>query len=79
MLETVLLFAESNSRLLCEVSPANQQRFEQCLSTVPHAMIGEVTAEPRLTIVASQGPQQRIVVAADVPVLKEAWQKPLRW
>jgi phosphoribosylformylglycinamidine synthase len=78
-LETVLLFAESNSRLLCEVAPANQQRFEQCMSAVPHAMIGEVTAEPRLTIVASQGPQQRIVVAADVPVLKEAWQKPLRW
>jgi phosphoribosylformylglycinamidine synthase subunit PurSL len=78
-LETVLLFAESNSRLLCEVSPVNQQRFEQCLSTVPHAVIGQVTAEPRLTIVAGQGPQQRIVIAADVPVLKEAWQKPLRW
>jgi phosphoribosylformylglycinamidine synthase subunit PurSL len=78
-LETILMFAESNSRLLCEVSPANQQRFEQCLSTVPHAMIGQVAAEPRLTIAAGPGPQQRIVLAADVHVLKEAWQKPLRW
>jgi phosphoribosylformylglycinamidine synthase subunit PurSL len=78
-LETILLFAESNSRFLCEVAPASQQEFEQRLSGVPHALIGQVTAEAELTILSAADGEQRIVVAADVPVLKEAWQKPLRW
>jgi phosphoribosylformylglycinamidine synthase subunit PurSL len=78
-LETILLFAESNSRFLCEVAPASQQEFEQRLSGVPHALIGQVTAEAELTILSDADGEQRIVVAADVPVLKEAWQKPLRW
>jgi phosphoribosylformylglycinamidine synthase subunit PurSL len=78
-LETILLFAESNSRFLCEVAPASQQRFEQRLSGVPHALIGQVTAEAELTILATDNGQQRVVLLADVPALKEAWQKPLRW
>jgi len=78
-LEAVLLFAESNSRFLCEVAPARQQEFERRLGDVPHALVGQVTAEPELKIVVAGGGQDRCVVAARVPALKEAWQKPLRW
>ena len=78
-LETVLMFAESNSRLLCEVSPDDQQAFEACLHAVPHARIGQVTDDARLTIRMAQATQSQPVLEAEVFELKEAWQKPLRW
>lgn len=78
-LEMVLVFAESNSRLLCEVSPDDQQAFEACLAGVPHARIGRVTDDGRLTVRMAEDPQSRLVLQADVFELKEAWQKPLRW
>lgn len=78
-LETVLMFAESNSRLLCEVSPDDQQAFEACLNGVAHARIGQVTDDARLTIQMAEDSPPRLVLQADVFELKEAWQKPLRW
>ncbi len=78
-LETVLMFAESNSRLLCEVSPDDRQAFEASLDGVPHARIGQVTDDGRLTIRTAEDPQSRLILQADVYELKEAWQKPLRW
>jgi phosphoribosylformylglycinamidine synthase II len=72
---TVLLFAESNTRFLCEVPPAHAAAFEAALSSLPHSRIGEVTSIARLEI-QHVG---RSLVQADLAVLKEAWQKPLRW
>ena len=46
-----LLFAESNSRFLCEVPRARQAEFEKFMSGLPVACIGEVTAAPRVVIV----------------------------
>ncbi len=71
--EVVLLFAESNSRFLCEVRPERAQEFEAALAGVPHARIGEVGGG-KLEIVGAAA-----AVAAELDVLKEAWQKPLRW
>ena len=71
----VLLFSESNTRFLCEVRPQNAAAFEAALSAIPHARIGEVTADGVLRILA----QSDTAVSADVAALKEAWQKPLRW
>jgi phosphoribosylformylglycinamidine synthase len=70
-----LLFSESNTRFLCEVRPQNAAAFEAVLSGIPHARIGEATANGALKIVADGV----TVVSADVATLKEAWQKPLRW
>ncbi|MCO6457609.1 MAG: phosphoribosylformylglycinamidine synthase subunit PurL [Pirellulaceae bacterium] len=70
------LFAESNSRFLCEVPVERQQQFEQLLADVPHARIGQVTAE-LLTIRAVEGGPP--LVEADPINLKAAWQAPLRW
>ena len=74
-LDAVLLFAESNTRFLCEVPPESAGGFEDLLAGVPHARIGQVTESKKLEI-ASGG---RVVLAANVGSLKAAWQAPLDW
>jgi phosphoribosylformylglycinamidine synthase len=74
MPEVVLLFAESNTRFLCEVRPDRANEFEAALAGVPHARIGEVLDSGRLEILGATA-----TIAAQLATLKEAWQKPLRW
>ena len=75
----LLLFAESNSRFLCEVAPEAAEAFEEVMGDVPHSAVGEVLAEPRLQIVSVDPGNPVNVVDADIDELKEAWQSPLRW
>lgn len=87
----VLLFSESNSRFLCEVRPGDVAAFEQALAGVPCAVVGEVVDNGRLEIHGlpqwAQGAdaeeadelRTHLVVNAELPTLKEAWQRPLRW
>jgi phosphoribosylformylglycinamidine synthase len=75
----LLLFAESNSRFLCEVSPDVAEEFEEVMGDVPHAAVGEVLPEPRLQIVSVDPGNPVNVVDAELDDLKEAWQSPLRW
>jgi len=86
----VLLFSESNTRFLCEVTPERATAFEQALADVPHALVGEVVGTGRLEIVGIPAPVEiepgspheiraPLVVSAELAALKEAWQKPLRW
>ena len=72
--DAALLFAESNSRFVCEVLPQRREEFEKLLSNVPHALIGEVTESPTLQIAA-----QDLLISADIDELKQAWQQPLDW
>jgi len=85
-----LLFSESNTRFICEVRPDNLDALKQLLAEVPHAVIGEVVAGDRLEIIGLPQPSEiddggeteeraPLVVNAELSVLKEAWQKPLRW
>ncbi len=76
MADVVRLFSESNTRLLCEVKPDNAAAFEQALSGVLTARIGEVVDTNELKIAGSDGSP---AVQADLAALKEAWQAPLRW
>jgi phosphoribosylformylglycinamidine synthase len=71
----VLLFAESNTRFLVEVRPEAAQALDARLQGVPHAKIGNVTDSGRLQITHGGAS----VLAAGIDLLKEAWQKPLRW
>ena len=71
----VRLFSESNSRLLCEVSPEHALQFEAVLDKIPHAKIGSVNDSDRLTVVA----EHSVVIDCKLATLKEAWQAPLRW
>jgi phosphoribosylformylglycinamidine synthase II len=72
----VLLFSESHTRFVCEVPADKQQAFEQALAGVPYAMVGEVTGEDRLQVVAGSASP---VIDLPLAEMKEAWQKPLRW
>ena len=81
---TALLFAESASRFLIEVEPANQVAIGQLFQShnVPCNLIGEVTTSNRLQIAASAATDRgKGPWLIDLPLeeLKEAWQRPLRW
>jgi len=71
-----ILFAESNSRFIVEVEKKNRQKFETLLSKVPFGLIGCVSKEKKLKVYGMNG---RLCVDAEISVLKEAWQKTLRW
>jgi phosphoribosylformylglycinamidine synthase len=70
------LFGESPSRFLVEVKPENTAKFESAVAGVPVARLGTTTAEPRLRVAGTNG---EWLVWVKLGVLKEAWQKPLRW
>jgi phosphoribosylformylglycinamidine synthase len=74
--DVVLLFAESATRFLVEVTPGNAAMLEKCLEDVPCNRIGETCKERRLRISGAAG---EWVVWAELMDLKKAWQKPLRW
>ncbi|MCH7750910.1 MAG: hypothetical protein IH898_01975 [Planctomycetes bacterium] len=72
-----LLFSESNSRFLCEITPDSAAPFEAQLAGVPCACVGQTVQEPRLVIAAQQGDAAAIDESLDQ--LKAAWQRPLNW
>ncbi len=75
-LDEILLFSESNTRLLCEVRSENAEPFAARMAGIPCAQIGVVTSEPRLDLRGAAGSQ---VLCAEVNHLKTAWQRPLDW
>src|SRR5262249_15782862 len=74
--DVVRLFAESPTRWVVEVAPANVMAFRECFGDVPVFPIGQTCREPRLRIAGANG---EWIVWAALADLKEAWQKPLRW
>jgi len=70
------LFAESNSRFLCEVEPDRVEAFRSLVGSIPCRELGSVRSERRFTVRAKGG--ERLI---DEPIegLKECWQAPLRW
>ena len=88
--DAVLLFSESNTRFLCEVTKENAEAFAAALDDVPCAMIGEVTETGKFEVVGLAQPipdadsdatenGTPIVIEAEIGELKEVWQKPLDW
>ena len=80
-----LLFAESASRFIAEISPASRVAFETAFQAagVPFACIGEVAPTNRLEIawaLRDDDPTpSALLISVPLAELKEAWQKPLRW
>ncbi len=85
-----LLFSESNTRFLVEVTPENAEAFTKAVDGWPHALVGEVTDEQRLEILDLPRPMADIAegldemttiptIEADLDTLRNAWQKPLDW
>jgi phosphoribosylformylglycinamidine synthase len=74
--DAVRLFSESPTRFVVEVRPNQAAAFEACLAGVPHSRVGQTVKESRLRIAGAGG---EWLVWVELPRLKEAWQKPLRW
>jgi phosphoribosylformylglycinamidine synthase len=74
-LDAIRLFSESNTRFLCEVSPAAAADFEKRLATadIHFGRLGQVTSDKRLQITAGT----KVLVSADINELKAAWQQTL--
>jgi phosphoribosylformylglycinamidine synthase len=70
-----ILFSESNSRFLIEVSPKARKDFENLMKGVSCAEIGNITKAPRFTV---QGLKGKIVVDATVEEMLKSWKRPLR-
>jgi len=71
-----VLFSESNTRFLAEVTPEDKQRFEKTMAGFDFAAIGRVTNNKKFEVYGLGGER---VLSAPLAELKEAWQKPLRW
>ena len=72
----MLLFSESNSRLLFEVSPGNRKAFEKVMRDVPFNLVGQVLDAPGLFF---YGLKDEVCLKADVNELKAIWKKPLQF
>ena len=69
-----VLFSESNSRFLMEVSEKDRQEFEALMKGKNCAKIGKVTKDEKLLI---HGLNQKIVVDASLAELRRSWKRTL--
>jgi phosphoribosylformylglycinamidine synthase len=74
--EDYILFSESNSRFLVEVSPGDRKKFEQVIGGNPLATLGYVNNSERLEI---RGLIDNRLIDEPIAALKEVWQKTFRW
>jgi phosphoribosylformylglycinamidine synthase len=74
--DDVQLFAESATRFVLEVQPAQAATVESLLAGLPLCTLGQTVKEPRLRIAGRSGDW---IVWASLDQLKRAWQKPLAW
>ncbi|MEI6437501.1 MAG: phosphoribosylformylglycinamidine synthase subunit PurL [Candidatus Omnitrophota bacterium] len=74
--DDMVLFSESNSRFVVEVSPENKKAFERTMKDVPCKLVGQVLADEA---VFYYGLKDNLCLKADIGVLKAAWQKPLKF
>ena len=73
--DDVLLFAESNSRFIVEVSRENCAAFEEHMEGVPCSCIGRIIEQSHFVIKGIGG---ETVVETQIHQLKEAWQNTFR-
>lgn len=73
--DDVLLFSESNSRLIVEVRRERKEEFEGIMKGCPFSLVGEVLSEPRLII---HGVGGEVVVSLKNDELWRAWTSGLK-
>ncbi len=74
--DEALLFSESASRFLVEVTPGNAGAMRECFgASLPLHPVGRTVSELRLRVAGAGGAW---AVWAQLADLKEAWQRPLR-
>jgi phosphoribosylformylglycinamidine synthase len=74
---TMLLFSESNTRFVVEVTPENHDKFVKIMleSGVPVASLGTIESEPSLSVSVNG----TLHFSVKLDELKQAWIKPLDW
>ncbi|MEK7369451.1 MAG: phosphoribosylformylglycinamidine synthase subunit PurL [Planctomycetota bacterium] len=75
MREDAILFSESATRFVVEVSPENYEAFKHIMKGIPYGLLGKVRRD---TVFIFRGKRGRPIVHTDIHRLKEAWQSPLR-
>jgi phosphoribosylformylglycinamidine synthase len=71
-----ILFSESHSRFIVEISKQHQKAFERVCKAVPFGLAGCLNASKQFQVFDTNG---KPCVQAPVEDLKSAWQKPLQW
>jgi phosphoribosylformylglycinamidine synthase len=71
----IALFAESNSRFLCEIPETRAAAFESCMANVPLFQLGSVTGSSNVTIRSGS----TTLVDLGWSALKARWRAPLDW
>jgi phosphoribosylformylglycinamidine synthase len=74
--DDTLLYAETASRFVVTVPPQHRQAFCEALHGCAIGEVGYVLDTTRFEVI---GLREEVVIASDITVLKEAWQRPLRW
>lgn len=72
--DDVILFSESNSRFVVEVTPSNRESFEKAMKNVPCALVGRVTNSAKMLVRGLDGEQ---AVDCGIDTLKENWKRPI--
>lgn len=73
MRDDIILFSESNGRLLVEVPPRHRSSFEEVMGDSVSARVGTVMGEERLSVLC----RERVVVDLPLHELMTAWKTPL--
>ncbi len=71
---TTMLFSETPSRFLVEVSPEHRTAFEQTMGALLVEAVGKTTKKPAFVVVK----EGQSVFQQPVKALKEMWQQPLK-
>ena len=75
--DDLVLFSESNSRFLVEISPEKEDDFVRIMKDgISFAAVGQVVDSGALEIYGRKGSR---VIYERIQDLKEAWQRPMRW
>ena len=74
--DEIALFAESNSRFVVEIVPGCENAFEARMAGCVYARVGVVTNDGRFKVTGLDGQD---IINTEISLLKEAWQRPLRW
>ncbi len=72
--DSILLFSESQSRILMEIHPENKLKFLKCMAGAVCAELGRTTEEKTLKIT---GLNNKTVIEESLENLKDRWKRPL--
>lgn len=71
-----VLFSESNSRFVVEVSPKRKKEFEHLLKGVSYGLIATTKASQDFIVYGLDG---KVCIHTSITMLKETWKGTLRW